>query len=150
MYHAIVRRKLRRTFERLNAHDYDSVVALFAREHVHSFPGAHPLAGTRRTLEDTRRWYARLQTVLPDLQFEVRNIAVSGWPWHTTAAVEWGDRGTTADGAPFRNQGVHVVTLRWGRVSRLEIYCDTKVLAEVCARQAASGITEAAKDPIES
>ena len=74
---------------------------------------------------------------------------MSGWPWHTTAAVEWSDRGTTADGQPFQNQGVHVVTLRWGKVSRLQIYCDTVVLEEVFRRQAAQGISEAAAAPIE-
>jgi ketosteroid isomerase-like protein len=149
MYHAIVRRKLRATFERLNAHDYQSVVALFGSAHVHSFPGAHALAGTRTTLETTRRWYERLARVLPDLQFQVQRMAVSGWPWHTTAAIEWTDSGTTADGQPFANQGVHVVTLRWGRVTRLQIYCDTAVLEEVCRRQAARGIAEAAAAPIQ-
>ena len=116
---------------------------------MHSFPGEHALGGTRTTLEATRRWYGRLARVLPDVRFEIRHIAVSGWPWRTVAAVEWSDSGTTADGQPFANQGVHVVTLRWGKVTRLQIYCDTGVLAEVCRRQAAQGIEEAAAAPIE-
>jgi ketosteroid isomerase-like protein len=149
VYHMIVKRKLRHTFKRLNARDYPSVVKLFGDAHVHSFPGAHPLAGTRRSLEATRRWYERLARVLPDVQFEIQSMAVSGWPWNTTAAVEWTDSGTTADGQAFRNQGVHVVTLRWGRVVRLQIYCDTAVLGEVCQRQAALGIAEAGALPIE-
>jgi ketosteroid isomerase-like protein len=149
MYHAIVKRQLRRTFDRLNEHDYGAVVALFAAKHEHSFPGAHALAGRRITLGATKRWYDRLARLLPDLQFEVTRIAVSGWPWQTTAAVEWRDRGTTADGRAFANQGVHVVTLSWGKVVRLQIYCDTRMLEEVCARQAACGITEAAAPPIE-
>jgi ketosteroid isomerase-like protein len=150
MYHAIVKRKLRRTFERLNARDYPSVVALFGDAHVHSFPGSHALSGTRRDLQATRRWYERLARVLPDVKFQITGMAVSGWPWKTTAAVEWTDSGTTADGRSFTNQGVHVVTLAWGRVVRLRIYCDTSVLDEVCRRQAALGITEAAAVPIES
>ncbi len=149
MYHAIVRSKLRQTFGRLNARDYDAVVAIFAAAHEHSFPGSHALGGTRRTLESTRRWYDRLARVLPNVQFEITRIAVSGWPWHTTAAVEWSDRGTTADGESFANQGVHVVTLRWGRVVRLAIYCDTAVLEQVCRRQVSCGIAEAGAPPIE-
>jgi len=148
MYHGIVRRKLRHTFERLNAGDHAAVVALFGVQHEHSFPGAHPLGGTRHTLAATRRWYARLGLLLPDVQFEIRNLAVSGWPWRTTAAIEWSDRGTTADGAPFSNQGVHIVTLVWGRVVRLQIYCDTDLLAAVCRRQAALGIVDADAAPI--
>ncbi len=148
MYHAIVEKKLRGTFERLNAQDYGAVVALFGKRHEHSFPGDHPLGGTRRTLAATTRWYARLATVLPNVQFEILHIAVSGWPWRTTCAVEWTDHGTTADGAPFANQGVHMVTLSWGRVVRLQIYCDTEVLAAVCRRQYSLGIAEGGAAPI--
>ena len=148
MYHAIVRKQVRHTFARLNARDYDAVVAQFGATHEHSFPGDHALGGTRRTLAATRRWYVRLATVLPNVQFEVLRIAVSGWPWHTTCAVEWTDHGTTVDGTPFANQGVHMVTLAWGRVVRLQIYCDTDVLAAICQRQAANGIAEASAPPI--
>jgi ketosteroid isomerase-like protein len=73
---------------------------------------------------------------------------VSGRPWNTVAAVEWGDRGTTLDGRPFQNQGVHFVTLRWGKVASLRIYCDTATLADVLPRNATHGARDAAEPPI--
>ena len=149
MYHAIVRRRLRRVFEQLNRREYGAMPALFAAHAEHVFPGAHALGGTRRSAAAIGRWYERLPRALPDLQFDVRHIVVSGWPWCTEAVVEWRDRGTALDGRPFANQGVHCVTLRWGRVASLRIYCDTQVLADVLARNARHGAAVAGAAPIE-
>ena len=149
MYHAIVRAKLRRIFAQLNRREFGAMPALFAADAEHVFPGAHALGGTRRSPAAIRRWYEeRLPQALPDLRFDVRHIGVSGWPWHTEAVVEWGDHGTTLDGRPFANQGVHCVTLRWGRVRSLRIYCDTQVLADVLARNARHGAAAAGAAPL--
>jgi ketosteroid isomerase-like protein len=149
MYHAIVRGKLRRVFEQLNRREFAAMPGLFATPAEHAFPGDHALGGTRRTAASIRRWYEqRLPQALPDLRFEVDHIVISGWPWHTVAAVEWRDSGTALDGQPFANQGVHVVTLRWGKVASLHIYCDTQMLAEVLQRNARHGAAEAAAWPI--
>jgi len=148
MYKAIVRRRLRRVFEQLNRREFDAMPALFATNAEHVFAGDHALAGTRHSAEAIRRWYQRLPQALPDLRFDVRHIVVSGWPWHTEAAVEWRDGGTALDGQPFSNQGVHFVTLRWGRVSSLRIYCDTQVLADLLQRNARHGAAEAGAAPI--
>jgi ketosteroid isomerase-like protein len=148
MYKTIVRRQLRRVFEQLNRREFAAMPGLFAAQAEHVFPGDHALAGTRHSGESIRRWYARLPLALPDLQFDVRHIVVSGWPWRTVAAVEWRDHGTALDGQPFANQGVHFVTLRWGKVSSLRIYCDTQMLASVLQRNARHGATEAVAAPI--
>jgi ketosteroid isomerase-like protein len=148
MYHAIVRHKLRDVFQQLNAGRYDAMPDQFASRHEHVFFGRHALGGTRHTLGATRRWYDRLAVVLPDLQFDVQRIVVSGWPWNTAAAVEWVDRGKTLDGHPFSNQGVHFLTLKWGKVLSLHIYCDTVILTEVLQRNGACGTQEAVAAPI--
>ena len=102
MYHAIVRRKLRRAFADINAGRYDGLVAQFAPRHRHAMPGAAragrrapprrrpPLAGT-----------SGLQRLLPGLAFDVRAIVVGGMPWKTVAAVTWDDRFTLPDGTPW-------------------------------------------------
>lgn len=149
MYHTIVRARLRAVFERLNVRDFGSVAAMFGPGAEHSFFGSHALAATRRTPLAITRWYERLERVLPDLRFQVLRVQSCGWPWHTEATVEWRDSGRTLDGQPFANQGVHAVTLRWGRVRSLRVYCDTQMLAQVLARNAASGVAEAAAPPIE-
>ena len=149
MYHAIVRAKLRSVFDALNVENYQPVLTSLAPRFEHAFPGDHALGGTRRTMEATRRWYERLPRVLPKVQFVVDRIVVSGWPWRTVGYVEWRDSGHTLDGEPFRNQGVHVITLAWGKVTSVMVYCDTLKLKEVLLRNAAHGEAEAAAAPID-
>jgi ketosteroid isomerase-like protein len=148
MYHTVVRHQLKKVFEQLNKQEYGAILTGFGPDFEHALYGNHALGGTRHTLAATRRWYERLPRVLPDLQFTVRQIMVNGWPWDTTAAVEWKDSGTCLDGSPFNNQGVHVIRLKWGKVTAVRVYCDTMVLADVLQRNARGGVADAAAPPI--
>jgi ketosteroid isomerase-like protein len=148
MYHTIVRQKLEKSFQRINAGDYEYILKQFAPSFEHWFSGDHALAGTRHTLEVTQDWYKRLALMFPDLRFEVKKILVQGWPWNTTAAVEWVDHLTAPDGQAFSNEGVHFLRLRWGRVVELHIYCDTQKLARICQHLEKEGRVEALAAPI--
>jgi hypothetical protein len=148
MYHAIVRRKLRHAFDAINAGHYEGIVAQFASRHRHVVFGHHALAGDRRCIESTARWYERLQRLLPGLAFDVHAIAVSGMPWRTVATVTWSDRFHLPDGTEGTNQGVHEFELRWGKVHALTVHCDTERLQNYCERIAACGVTEAQAAPI--
>jgi len=48
----------------------------------------------------------------------------------------------------FTNQGVHVISLRWGRTTAIRIYCDTALLTQWLERNAACGVAEAVAAPI--
>ena len=143
MYHYIVRQKLRRAFADINAGRYDRIVPQFAAQHRHIMYGEHALSGERNSIASTTQWYARLQRLLPDLRFKIDSIAVTGWPWHTIAMVSWRDHFALPDGGAGNNQGVHVFTLAWGRVTTLVVHCDTARLADYCQWMVAHGRAEA-------
>jgi hypothetical protein len=67
LYHHIVRPRVRRLFEAVNAGNFEPVVPQFA----HVLVVDNALGGTRCTVEATRAWYARLRRLLPGLKFEV-------------------------------------------------------------------------------
>lgn len=148
MYHAFVRYRLRRVFQQLSEGKYVPLLESFAPSFEHTFAGNHVIGGTRRSIDGMRRWFERLFRLFPSLQFEVKTIAVSGWPWDTVAAVEWVDRATPCDGVPYVNTGMHCVRLRWGRVVSLHAYLDTAVVETTCRRLAANGVGGAAAEPI--
>lgn len=148
MYQMIVRRKLRAAFAAINRGAFEGIVTQFAPRHRHVMHGRHALAGERHTLASTRQWYARLQRLLPGLQFDVHAVAVTGWPWATTATVSWTDHFSLPDGSRGSNHGVHEFVLRWGRVQALTVHCDTARLQAYCARMAECGLTEALAEPI--
>jgi ketosteroid isomerase-like protein len=149
MYHFIVRRKVRRAFEDLNAGRFAGIVAQFAPRHRHAMFGRHPLAGVRTTMASTREWYARLQRLLPRLRFTVKSVAVSGWPWDTRILVSWSDEFALPDGVLGTNQGVHDMRMAWGKVRSLEVHCDTERLQGYCERMRALGVAEAGAAPID-
>jgi ketosteroid isomerase-like protein len=148
IYRYIVERKLRRAFEALNRGDHAPILASFAPTVEHVFFGDHALGGSRHDMTTIEPWYARLKTVLPDLQFDIESVVVRGMPWNTVALVEWRDRFSLRDGTRAGNQGVHALRLKWGKVSSLRIYCDTQVLADVLRRQHRHGIPDAGMAPI--
>jgi hypothetical protein len=148
MYHFFVRRVLRKAFRDINEGAYQRILPQFAAQHRHVLFGNHALAGERHTLRSTTDWYGRLGRLLPGLQFDIRGMAVSGWPWRTLAMVAWNDHFTLPDGSAGSNQGVHEFTLSWGRVQSLLVHCDTSKLEGYCAQLARSGKSEALAAPI--
>ncbi|MGA3213907.1 MAG: nuclear transport factor 2 family protein, partial [Terriglobales bacterium] len=123
MYHYFVRRKIQEIFRRLCRGDFDFVVRQFAPAAEHWFSGSHALSGARHSPELIRCWYRRLGLVFDGIKFETKKIFVSGMPWRTYVAVEWVDIVNDRRGNPLPNQGVFLITMRWGRATELHIYC---------------------------
>ncbi len=143
MYHLIVRQQVRKTFAALSRGDYEEVLAGISPNISHTFSGNHPLGGTRHSLSTLRQWFQRLYRLSPQLNFTIKTIVVSGWPWDTDIAVEWVDRAVPADGSDYVNEGVHIIKMRWGKVVYLHAYLDTQLVAALCERLARFGIEEA-------
>jgi ketosteroid isomerase-like protein len=148
VYHAIVRRMVRRNFDRLSEGDYSTVLRGVSPDVHHVFAGRHPLAGERRSREAFRQWFERLFRLFPVLRFEVRDIVVKGGPWRTVAAVEWKAHVTPAVGPSYINEAAHIIHLRWGRAVYVHAYEDSQAVAEACRRMADSGVEEARAEPI--
>lgn len=149
MYHAIVRRKLVRVFMELGRGNHAYVLAGLASRFEHGLAGAHPLGGIRHSLGGMRHWLERLYRLFPGLNFTIKYLAVSGWPWDTTAMIEWHDKVTTATGDLYHNDGVHVARLRWARSS---VFTPTSTPASwrrLADGWQARGLAEAAAPQIE-
>lgn len=149
MYHRIVRSNVRKLFAALGRRDIDYVMAGIANRFEHIFAGDHTLGGVRHTKPAIRRWLERLFRVLPELKFEIKHMAVSGWPWRTTVVVEWRDYATLADGSRYVNDGAHAIQLRWGKVVVLHAYLDTDVLKKAFKVMTDNGVAEAGAAKIE-
>lgn len=151
IYASIVKRLVMQSFDHVNNRRWDALLAPTASNIHHRFAGVHSLGGERHDRETLRRWFERLGRVLPTLRLNVLRIWVKGFPWETTALVQWEARATLADGdASYYNRGLHVITLRWGKVHAIEVYEDSQAVARALATQAAAGIAEAAAAPIVS
>jgi ketosteroid isomerase-like protein len=149
IYGYIVEKEIRKTFEHVNNHRWDEAVKAVAPHVHHRVSGDHALAGERHDKKALRRWFERFGRVQPALHITLDNVWVKGWPWHTTVFAQWHGTATLMNGdASYVNRGLHVFTLRWGRVHALEEYQDSQAAAHALAAQAAAGIEEAAAEPI--
>lgn len=149
MYHAIVRRQVRKLFAAVNRGDAGPVLRSFAPRFEHFFLGHHALSGKRKTLAATREWYDRLYRLLPDIHFDLRRISCTGGPWKTTVVIEWNETNSGTDGVRTSAHGIHILELQWGRATRLWICPDTVPLTATLDRLTRFGAAEAGAGPIE-
>ena len=151
IYSLIVKQRIRQSFDHVNNHRWDELMRSIAPNVHHSFGGDHAIGGERHDAEALRRWFERLARVLPNLHLEINNIWVKGWPWHSTVFVEWDGTATLLNGdASYFNRGLHVITLRWGKIHALDVFEDSQEVARGLAAQAATGLDEAVAEQIVS
>ena len=143
MYHSLVRRRVLALFESVNRGEAGPVLDSFADTFEHVFLGTSALGGSRSTRQSTMAWYDRLYRLLPDIHFDVESVQVAGWPANTLVVAHWRERNSGTDGIITHNGGVHILHLRWGRVTRLIICPDTVALQSTLDRLAQGGVHEA-------
>ena len=148
LYQAIVKRRIRQSFEDVNNHRWDELMRSIAPDVHHRFGGVHAIGGERHDRETLRRWFERLARVLPNLRLEIKEIWVEGWPWHTMVFVQWDGTATLLDGGGYSQHAIHVITLRWGKIHALDVFEDSQEVARALVAQAASGLDEALAQPI--
>ena len=151
LYSYFVEKSIRQSFDHINNHRWDEAMKAVAPHVHHRLSGTHALGGERHDKESLRRWFERLGRVLPSLHITVNNVRVKGWPGMTTVFAQWDGTATLLNGdSSYVNRGLHVFTLRWGRVYALEEFLDTQAVAGALAAQAAAGLQEEVADQIVS
>jgi len=150
LYSYIVEKSIRQSFDHINNHRWDAAVKALAPHVHHRVSGTHALGGERHDKQAMRRWFERFGRVLPNLQIKVNKVWAMGWPWHTTVFARWDSTATLLNGDAYVNRGLHVFTLRWGKVYALEEFFDSQAAARGLAAQGASGLEEAVAEQIVS
>jgi ketosteroid isomerase-like protein len=150
MYHAIIRHKVLAAFAGLSAGRIEAITNELSPRAIHYFVGTHALSGTRRTPETIKAWYERLLRLLNEISFTVHEVRVSGWPWRTQVEAIWTEKNSGTDGIWTSAEGVNLIEIRWGKVTRVRIYPDTAALERTLQRISTKGTTEALAAPITS
>lgn len=150
MYHSIVKQIARKNFLRVNKNDFDALLKDCVPNVHHRFGGHHALGGERHDREALGRWFARLGRLGKHLTITVEDVWVKGLPHDTTIIVRWSATDQIPDGLPYRNRGVHIVKMRWGKIVDIDAHEDSQAVAEGLKRQAALGVEEASAAEIVS
>jgi ketosteroid isomerase-like protein len=148
MYHRIVAKKVRATFEQISAGNWEPMIAGMAPEFSYRFYGEHALSGERHTMEALRRWWQRSQRLLPNATFDVEEVIVAGGPWATRIATRVRVQAPLPDGSTYDNVFMQNMHMRWARINEIHTLEDNVVLQRALDRIATSGIREAHDEPI--
>jgi ketosteroid isomerase-like protein len=148
MYKTIVKRRTRAGHRLLSEGRFDELVAQFAPDVHFVFAGDSALAADLRGRDRVRAWFERVGRLLPGLRLDARTIVVDGWPWDTRIATHFTVETTLDGGRAYRNAGLQLIRLRWGRVTEDHLYEDTQRVAEALAYLAGRGVAEATAPPI--
>ena len=148
MYHNIIKNKLKSNFKSLSQGNYQALLDTVHNNVEHQFLGDSPIGGARKSKEKLTRWFERVYRLFPSLKFEIKDIFVTGFPWHTKAAVEWEAQVTPAKGNVYKNSGVHIVTIKWGKATKISAYENADLVAQACKKMLAEGIEEAGESQI--
>ncbi len=96
------------------------VELMSARDVTLVFPGTSSFSGTYRGKADLLAWLRRFAAVGPNI--EVLDVLAGGPPWNMRVAVRLDD----TIGPDYRNNVAELLTIRWFRLRRLEVFLDTE------------------------
>jgi ketosteroid isomerase-like protein len=150
VYRAIVKKRIRQSFDDVNNHRWDELISSIRPDVYHRFGGVHAIGGERHDRDTLRLWFERLARLLPNLRLTVSQIWVQGWPWHTMVFVKWDGTATLLNGGGYSQHAMHVITLRWGKIAALDVFEDSQEVDRALTVQAGAGLEEAVAEPIVS
>lgn len=153
MYKTIVRWRVRALFAEANKGNWQAIIDSFSKKFVYRFVGDTPLGGTRTTRHAMQAWFQRIYRLVPDAQLYPEVIVVEGTPWNTRVMTYVKFKGTLpslagAPGAPYENEVMQLMRLRWGRICSVLTLEDTQRFVAVLPALAAAGIADATAAPI--
>jgi ketosteroid isomerase-like protein len=143
MYHTIIKNQVKKSFQLVNDHRFAELAKSMSLNVRHSFAGDHAMGGVRNDQAAVKEWLERLGRLTPNLNVTITHINVEGWPHNTLAIVRWTATALLENGDPYYNKGVHFITLKWGKVTSLDVMEDSLAVANCLEKQYRSGIKEA-------
>lgn len=149
MYASIVKQKVRAVFADLSRQDPEAMLGTLAPSFTYRFLGDTALGGTRTSQATMREWWARVFRLFPGATFTVKDVVVDGWPWSTNVATRVTLEAPNAGGAPYSNEFLQLMHLRFGKATRIVTIEDSQRLQAKLDEMAAAGVAEAGAAPIE-
>jgi ketosteroid isomerase-like protein len=153
MYKTIVKHRIRGLFAEANRGNWQAIVNSLSTNFTYRFIGDTPLGGTRHKISSMQEWFKRIYKLVPDAQLIPHTIVVEGMPWNTKVMTYVKFRGTLPAvngevGAPYENEVMQLMHLKWGRVCSVLTLEDTLRFANILPLLSRAGIAEARAEPI--
>lgn len=143
MYHFVVKKIIIQGFRDLSTGNYEAVLKRFSPDVHLLFEGEHALGSNIQGIAPVRQWFQRVLRLFPGMQFKVKQVIVSGWPWDTIVTTRLQVDAKLNNGQLYQNSLVQIVQLRWGLVIDDYLLENTQKLVETLKTLSQLGIEEA-------
>jgi ketosteroid isomerase-like protein len=143
MYGWIFKQQIRQGFQNISRANFDEVLKVFAPDIHFQFVGDHAIAADVHNREKVKAWFERVHRLFPDLKVTPRHIRVTGWPWDVTAITHFDVQATLPGNSPYKNQGIQILRIRWGKIVDDYLIEDTQLLTSALSQIADAGNGEA-------
>jgi ketosteroid isomerase-like protein len=148
MYKAIVRRRIIGLFAKANDGNWQAIIDALSDEFTYRFVGDTPLGGTRTKKTSMQDWFRRIYLLVPDAKLTPQRVVVEGPPWNTYVMTYVKFNGTLPPlngkiGAPYENEVMQLLNLKWGKVHSVLTIEDTLRFARILPLLSEAGIAEA-------
>jgi ketosteroid isomerase-like protein len=148
MYQLIFKQKVAQGFADISRANFEAVLNIFAPDIHFTFVGDHALGGNWHSRDLAKQWFDRIHRLFPDLRLTPRQIRVSGFPWDVTIVTQFEVQATLPDRSIYKNQGIQILRVRWGKAVEDYLIEDTQLLGAALAQISASGNSEADAKPL--
>lgn len=148
MLQRMIENKIRDGFRQISSGDFAPVLAQFSPSIHFSFMGNHAMGGEFHRRDTVQQWFERFHRLFPTLKIEARKVRVLGLPWNITAVTNFEVNYTLPDGTPYRNAGLQILRIQWGKIVEDHLTEDTQVLTGALDRLSALGVSEAKASPL--
>lgn len=115
----VAQRRVRSTYDALNARDLDGFLASWSDDATFTFPGDVPASGTWRGMAEIWTWFQDFLDRFPELCFDLRRVCVArplALGASNDLAVHWQIALTNREGVSNRNSGIPLIEVRAGKV----------------------------------
>lgn len=120
MYSRLAAMMMRRVYNGIAKGDLRLATALAAEDVTFVFPGDSSFGGTFHGKAELLRWLKRFAALHP--RIEILEVVAGGPPWNMRVVVRFDD----AIGEDYTNHVLELLSIRWGKLHRLEAFLDTE------------------------
>ena len=114
----IAQMKVRSAFEALNQRDFPAFSAAWRDDCVFIYPGDIEASGKYEGRAAIEKWFTNFLDQYPKIKFTVKNICVDNvmdFVGTNVVAAHWDIDLTNRDGKKFKNSGVTVIEIKFGK-----------------------------------
>ncbi|MCP4673536.1 MAG: hypothetical protein GY857_19790 [Desulfobacula sp.] len=121
----IAKQKISSAYDALNNRDCETFLAAWRDDCTFIYPGDLPISGKMEGKTAIEKWFNNFMGQFPKIKYTMKNVCVENifdFMGTNTVSVQWDSEYTNKDGEKFKNKGVTVIKIKFGKAEFVTDY----------------------------